>query len=270
MSDTDRLIQREQDAAIATGLKQFSILPDWLASIKDHERTRRVLSREIPEMADGRIILRKCKIGHVQYREGVWQNRCTLKFRIQGGPDEQTIELNGILYPSGFLSIDQPIVEGVFGTDGWHAILPELNLELMTLEPETELASFGLLTDPEKSREFLECSLRSASPAYRSVQILSCRPEIIRYKPGDRCTILYHLEYAPGMPLDVHVPPIVVAKTTQGEKRRNAFASLSALWNTPFASSGAVRIAEPIAYDAELIIIVNIPILKSRQKGVCI
>ena len=83
MSDTGRRTQQEQYTAISTGLKRFSNLPDWLASIKDHDRTRRVLSREVPEIADGRIMLKKCKIGHVQYREGVWQNRCTLKFAIE-------------------------------------------------------------------------------------------------------------------------------------------------------------------------------------------
>jgi hypothetical protein len=264
MSDTDRLTQQAEDAAISTGLKQLSNLPEWLASIKDHDRTYRVLSGAIPEIADGRIILKKCKIGHMQYREGIWQNRCTLKFRVQGEPDEETIELDGILYPPGSIPADHPVVGGVFGSAGWHAILPELNVELQTLEPETELVAFGLLTDPERAREFLESSLRSASPAYRNVQIQSCNPEIIRYKPGDRCTILYHLEYSPDMPAEVHAPPIVVAKTTQGEKGRNAFASLSALWNASFGSSGPVHIAEPIAYDPDLKVFVQGPVWEEQ------
>ena len=172
--------------------------------------------------------------------------------------------MNGIVYQPGSILLNHPLVEGAFGTNEWHAIFPELNLELTAPKPEIELAAFGLLTDPETSREFLEHSLRSASPAYSSVQILSCRPEIIRYKPGDRCTVLYHLEYAPDMPLDVHAPPIVVAKTTQGEKGRNAFASLSALWNTPFGSNGPVHIAEPVAYDADLKVFVQGPVWEEQ------
>jgi hypothetical protein len=245
-------------------LKQFSNLPDWLASIKNHDRTYRVLARDIPEIADGRIILKKCKIGHMQYGEGVWQNRCTVKFRIPGEPDDKTIELNGILYPPGSILADHAIVEGVFGMDGWHAVLPELNLELSTLKPETELAAFGLLTDPAKSREFLERSLRSAAPAYHNIQIQSCDPQIVRYKPGDRCTILYRLQYTSDTPLDVHAPALVVAKTTRQEKERNAFASLSALWNASFGSSGPVRIAEPIAYDPDLKVFLQGPIWEDR------
>jgi hypothetical protein len=163
MSDRSRLTQQEPDAAITTGVKRFSQLPDWLASLRDHELTYRVLSRAIPEIADGRIILKKCKIGHVYYREGVWHNRCTLKFRWAGDAGESTIELSGILHPPASLTAERPLVEGAFGADGWHAIFPELNLELKTLEPETELTAFGVLTDSEKAREFLERSLHSAS-----------------------------------------------------------------------------------------------------------
>lgn len=264
MSDPTRSRQPEEDAVISGGLKRFSHLPDWLALIRDHQRTFEVLSRDIPEIADGRIMLRKCKIGHLQYREGTWPNRCTVKYRVDGEPEEHSIELNGILYPPGVLPEDQPTVEGIFGTQGWHATLPELNLKLTPLAPETELVSLDLLTDPEKAREFLERSLRSASPAYHNIRIQSCRPEITRYKPGDRCTILYHLEYAPDMPADVHAPPILVAKTTRQEKERNAFAALSALWNASFGRDGIVRIAEPIAYDAALKVFVQGPVWEEQ------
>lgn len=264
MSDASHLTQHGSDASIMTGLRRFTNLPDWLASIRDHERTCRVLSRDIPEIADGRIILKKCKIGHLYYSEGVWQNRCTLKFRMCGESEEKNIELNGILHPPGSLVADHPDSEGAFGTDRWHAIFPELNLELKTLEPETELVAFGVLTNPEKAREFLERSLRSASPAYHNVHIQSCTPKIARYKPGDRCTILYQLEYPSDMPAEIRAPPFVVAKTTRQEKERNAFASLSSLWNSPFGSKSSVRIAEPIAYDPELKVFVQGPVWEEQ------
>jgi thiamine kinase-like enzyme len=139
-----------------------------------------------------------------------------------------------------------------------------LNLELKTLEPETELIAFGVLTDSEKARKFLERSFRSASPAYRDLQIQSCTPEIARYKPGDRCTILYHLEYASDLPAEIHAPPLIVAKTTRPEKGQNAYAGLSALWNSPFGSNGSVHIAEPIAYDPELNVFVQGPVLEEQ------
>ena len=259
-----RLTQQEQGNVILTGLKRFATLPNWLASIKDHDRTYRVLSRDIPEIASGRIVLKKCKVGHVLYKQGVWQNRCTVKYRLDGESEDKTIELNGFLYPPGSVLSDHPVVEGAFGTDEWHAILPELNLEFQSLEPETELVTFGLLTDPANARKFLERHLRNASPAYRSIKIQSCKPQIVRYKPGDRCTILYHLEYTPDTPADAHAPSLVVAKTTRQEKERNAFASLSALWKASFGSSGPVRIAEPIAYDPELKVFLQGPVWEEQ------
>jgi aminoglycoside phosphotransferase (APT) family kinase protein len=42
-----------------------------------------------------------------------------------------------------------------------------------------------------------------------------------------------------------------VAKTYRGTKGKNAFDSMLALWNSSLRSSGAVNIAEPLAYDAQ-------------------
>jgi hypothetical protein len=264
MPEINRFVQREQDAAIATGLKQFSNLPDWLASIKDSDHVSQVLSRHVPEIANGHVILKKCKIGHMLLKEGGWHNRCSLKVSVPNQPGERTIEFNGTLVPPGFLSTSQTVMEGIFGAEGWHAIFPELNLELRPLEPETELESVRLLIDPETSREFLERSLRGASPAYQSVLIQSCKPEVVRYKPGNRCTILYHLEYAPELPVESNGPAIVVAKTDLQEKGQNAYDGMKALWDTSFGSNSTVRIAEPLAYDADLRVFVQGPVWEEQ------
>lgn len=264
MSEINRFVQQGQGAAISSGLQQFTNLPDWLASIKDSDLVSQVLSRHVPEIVNGSVILKKCKIGHMLLRDGVWQNRCSLKVRSPHETEERTVEFNGTLVPPGFLSTSQTVVEGIFGAEGWHAIFPELNLELSTLEPETELEAVPLLTDPEQSREFLERSLRGASPAYRNVIIQSCKPEIARYKPGDRCTVLYHLEYTPDMLVDSHRPPIVVAKTDRQDKGQNAYEGMKALWDTSFGSNSTVRIAEPLAYDADLRVFVQGPVREEQ------
>jgi thiamine kinase-like enzyme len=264
MSDISRFIHQAQNAGISAGLQQFSELPGWLASAKDHDHTRKVLSKDIPDIADGSVILKKCRIGHMLLKDGVWQNLCILKVGVPDEPGERTIEFNGTFFPPGSLPIDRLVVEGVLGAEGWHAIFPELNLELRTPEPETELESVRLLTDPEMSREFLERSLRGASPAYRSLRIQSCKPEIIRYKPGNRCTVLYHLEYPPDMPVESYRPAIVVAKTSLQEKGQNAYESMKALWDSSFGSSNLVRIAEPLAYDSHLRVFVQGPVWEEQ------
>jgi thiamine kinase-like enzyme len=264
MPNISRSSQREKDAAISNGLQQFSELPGWLASVKDHDRTSKVLSRDIPEIANGIVILKKCKVGHMLLNDGVWQNLCILKLRFPDEPGERTIEFNGTLFPQGSLSNTYPVVEGVFGTEGWHAIFPELNLELRAPEPETELEAFGLLTDPEASREFLERSLREAGGAYQSVMIQTCKPEIVRYKPGDRCTVRYDLEYSPDTPPESYGPTMVIAKTYLQEKGRNAYESMKALWDSSFGSGNPVRIAEPLAYDPDLRVFVQGPVSEEQ------
>jgi hypothetical protein len=264
MSDKSRFIHQEPNAGISTGLQQFSELPGWLASIKDHDHICEVLSRDIPEFANGSLILKKCKIGHMLLKDRVWQNRCILKIGIPDEPGERTIEFSGAFFPTKLLSNDPAVVEGIFGAEGWHAIFPELNLELRTQEPETELESVGLLTDPEGSREFLERSLRGASPAYRNLHIQSCKPEIIRYKPGNRCTIRYQLEYAPDMPVEASRPAIIVAKIDRQVKGRNAYESMKALWDASFGSSNSVRIAEPLAYDPDLRVFIQGPVWEEQ------
>jgi Ser/Thr protein kinase RdoA (MazF antagonist) len=264
MSDIRRFIHQEQDAVILSGLQQFSELPSWLAAAKDHDHTHSVLSKEIPEIADGSVILKKCKIGHMLLKGKVWQNMCTLKVRDPNESRERILELSGNLFPPGNLSINQAVIEGAFGAEGWRAILPELNLELRTQEPETELESFGLLTDPERAREFLERSLHGSSPAYRNAHIQSCKPEIIRYKRGNRCTVLYHLEYALDMPIASDGPAILVAKTSTEEKGQNAYEGMKALWNASFGSRSTVHIAEPISYDPDLRVFVQGPVWEEK------
>jgi len=264
MPDIRRFNHQEQDVAILSGLQQFSELPTWLAAAKDHDRNYKILSKDIPEIANGSVILKKCKIGHMLLKGNIWQNTCTLKVRDPDEPGERILELSGTLFPPGNLSINHPVIEGAFEAEGWRAILPELNLELRTQEPETELESFGLLTDPERAREFLEHNLHDSSPAYRNIHIQSCKPEIIRYKRGNRCTVLYHLEYASDMPDAANGPAILVAKTSIEEKGQNAYESMKALWKASFGSSSTVQIAEPISYNPKLRVFVQGPVWEEQ------
>jgi aminoglycoside phosphotransferase (APT) family kinase protein len=119
-----------------------------------------------------------------------------------------------------------------------------------------------MLTDPEQSRQYLMSRIQAGSPAYQDLQIEASHPKIARYKPGSRCTIVYHLDYAkePGADIPQHWPALVVAKTYRKEKGQNAYESMKALWDSPLSSSQAVKIAEPLAYDAELKVMIQGPI----------
>jgi Ser/Thr protein kinase RdoA (MazF antagonist) len=151
-------------------------------------------------------------------------------------------------------------VEGTFGVPGWQAVIPDLNLKLRTQEAETVLRSLSFLTDPEESRLFLMRSIQAGSPKYREIEIQASNPQVVRYKPGSRCTVLYRPEYPQAGSVDRQWPELVIAKTYRNEKGRNAYDGMRALWDSSLASSSTVQIAEPLAYDEEERVMIQGPI----------
>jgi hypothetical protein len=125
--------------------------------------------------------------------------------------------------------------------------VPELRFEFRTEPPDSGLTSLPALTDPEKARALLERGIRASSPDYAALRIETCRPQVMRYKPGSRCTVLYHLTYPPEAS-GRGWPNPVVAKTHHGPKGRNAHESMAALWNSPLRLSRNVTVAEPLGF----------------------
>jgi hypothetical protein len=179
-----------------------------------------------------------------------------------GESSMDTVHLQGVLSAPGVVSDRPLLVENSLGSEDWHAVIPELNLELWTKKPEGVLSSLEMLTNPEQSREYLTSRIRAGSPHYQDLQIQNCHPKVARYKPGSRCTIVYRLDYPPGA--DVRWPELVVAKTYRKEKGQNAYESMRAFWNSSLSSSKTVKIAEPLAYDAELKIMIQGPIRQEK------
>src|SRR5574338_31194 len=249
MSETGMLFDHKPGTEIAKGLGEFSRLPGWLVAARDPDRVSGELARLVPEFAQGQLLLQKCEVGHIRYKENHWTGLYHLTTTSSGKEDPQTYTLEGAIFPPGVISLRKPQVEGVFGMQGWYAILPDLNLKLKTQDAETILGSLAFLTDPEKSRQFLMRNIQAGSASYRDIEIHSSNPKVVRYKPGSRCTVLYNLEYSRGLSSDSRWPEIVIAKTYRNEKGKNAFEGMVALWNSSLASSRTVQIAEPLAYN---------------------
>jgi len=118
---------------------------------------------------------------------------------------------------------------------------------LEPVTPEAALPAVEILSDPARAAPILEQSIRAAAPQYWDLRVESCRPRVVRNKPGSRCTILYDITYTGG-----EGPSPVVAKVYKGSKGKNAHASMRALWESSMGTSAAVRIAEPLGYLPEL------------------
>lgn len=264
MTETGMLFDQEQDSVIWNGLGTFSHLPDWLIAARDPDRVCARLSQIVPEFKQGNLLLQKCDVGHIRFKAEHWTGLYHLTISTPGEETSQTVVLEGAIYPPGILPDEEPQVEGAFGREGWRAVVPDLNLKLKSQEAETVLASLEFLTDPEESRHFLMRNIQADSPAYRDLQIQASNPKVVRYKPGSRCTVLYHLEYPQNTSSERQWPELVVAKIYRGEKGKNAFDSMRAMWNSPLGSSGTVQIAEPLAYNEQERVLIQGPIREEK------
>ena len=260
MSDAEMSFDEEQDSILWDGLGKFSRLPIWLVAARDPNHIYDRLSRLVPEINQGQLLLQKCEVGHMRYKEDHWTGLYHLTTCLPEEKTPQTVTLEGAIYSPGVIPPGEPQVEGAFGMPDWHAVIPHLNLKLKTQEAETVLTSMTYLTDPEESRQFLMRNIQAGSARYHDIEIRASNPKIVRYKPGSRCTVLYHLEYPQPVSADRQWPELVIAKTYRNEKGKNAFDGMLALWNSPLASSGTVQIAEPIAYNEQERVMIQGPI----------
>jgi len=217
-------------------------------------------SEAIPEFRSGQLILHECDSSNIRYKGENWQGFYELTVSNPGESSTSEIHLQGVLSAPGVQSGRPLLVENALGSKDWHAFIPALNLELWTKEPESVLSALELLTDPEQSRQYLMSRIRAGSPAYQDLQIQASHPKVARYKPGSRCTIVYQLDYPPDADVDHRWPELVVAKTYRKEKGQNAYESMRAFWDTALSSSTLVKIAEPLAYDAEMKVMIQGPI----------
>ena len=264
MSETSQSIDQKQDILIWEGLQTFRDLPEWMMAARDPDRICAALSQAIPEFRSGQLILEECDSSNIRYKNENWSGFYELTVRKPGESSTSTIDLDGTLSAPGVVSDRPLLVEHALGSKDWHAFVPELNLELWTKKPEGVLSALEMLTDPEQSRQYLMSSIRAGSPAYQDLQIEACHPKVARYKPGSRCTIVYRLDYAPGADPDQRWPELVVAKTYRKEKGQSAYESMRAFWDSGLSSSTAVTIAEPLAYDADMKVMIQGPIRQEK------
>ena len=271
--ETDRLIKpgdkkRLEEAAepasnpiIGKGLQSFlATLPDWLIAARAPDRICASLINTVPEFRTGHLQLHKCAVRQIRLKADRWVGIYELWASSADHNVPYKIELQGTIYPPGSIPTRAAFVTGSFATDTWRAMFPELNLELRLKQDDTELAALKLLTDPEPSRRLLNEWIRTGPSTYHDIQIHSCHPKVVRYKLGSRCTIRYQLDYGPTPIGQLNYPDIVIAKTYRRTKGLNAYRSMLALWNSPLRNSTTVRIAEPLAYNPKMRVLVQGPL----------
>ena len=144
--------------------------------------------------------------------------------------------------------------------------MASLGLTLRTQPHDDDLPALPDLTDPARARRLFEESLQSRWPGIR---IDGCAPEVLRYKPGSRCTVRYRVAYGKGP----SGPDTIVAKTHRGDKGRNAYAAMAAIGRAGIPAE-TVALAEPLAYRPDLHVLLQGPVeeeetLKAQARRAC-
>ncbi|MCB9157434.1 MAG: phosphotransferase [Caldilineaceae bacterium] len=237
--------------------------PEWLTNAMNAQAIASGLKQHSPEFASGQFTFISSEIHRLRLRDGetFWSGICHLTFSDAVHSEPRTESLFCMLIPEGQPEPAAPTETVPFGAENWRCYLPELRLELSMRPQGAKLDALADLTDPDTARRLLETSIQaSGNPAYRNLHIESCQPQIMRYKPGSRCTILYHLDYSSTLAAENGWPNVVVAKTHHGDKGKIAYEGMVALWQSPLRASGTVAIAEPLAYFPESRVLVQGPI----------
>ena len=245
-------------ATILDSLDTLARLPAWLERAADTARLTETLRRSVPEFTSGALALHKCRSKHLLLsRDGAsWSGTYYCTVADPSTTQQRSVALRGVLRPPHIALPDAAGTPTPFASDAWQFVVPELRLAFQMQPPETQLDALAELTNPEQARVLLEQSMER--------QIASCHPEVLRYHPGLRCTIGYHLTYQDADSSHQSLPPFVVAKTYDDERGRIAYEGMHALWVSPLGASTRVAIAEPIAYVPERRLLVQGPLSEEQ------
>lgn len=263
MAIADESLTRLEDGP-AAGWRRLATLPDWLTASTEPGRVREGLLRAVPEFATGALRLVSCSIHRVRLKQERWTGLYRLTVAGPDGGAAREMALRGTLFPPGAVPPATGEAPVPFGAEGWQTYLPDLRLALELQPPDAALPALPVLTDPDQARALLEQGIRAGAPAYRDLQLAAVQPRVMRYSPGSRCTILYHLEYPAERAGDRHGPDIVVAKTYHRDKGRQAYEAMRALWDSPLAAGDVVAIAEPLAFLPEWNVLVQGPVREEQ------
>ena len=242
------------DRDMVAALGEFAELPDWLAGVMAPGRVADALRRVVADLPGERTEVTGAEVDRLRAKGDTWQVHCRVSV-IRDGRPEDLVLVGRLLPPDSEPPPESPVAP--FGEAGWSCYLAHLRLHLMVEVADAALPALPSLVDADKAVEVLQRSLREAG---HDLDVVGCEPDVVRYKPGSRCTIVYRMQYRDGVP----GPDPLVAKTHQGDKGRTAWEAMRALWAAPVARSGVVTLAEPLAYLPEERVLVQGPVPEDR------
>ena len=239
-------------------LDAFAKLPNWLTAGMDGERVKESLQRHVPEFIEGRSPLLSCTPERLRAKGDEWLARYRLSVADPGAETRSVVVVGNLYGPLAAVPTGHGVGTAAgFGEPGWTCWLEDLRLELRVETIDPALPALQDIIDPVAARDLLQQVIVEAG--YAEAAVTTCRPHVVRYKPGSRCTVVVEVDYdhangnRPG-------PDPIVIKTHQGDKGQTAWEAMTALWQSPLARQGIVTLAEPLGYEPERRILFQGPI----------
>ena len=140
---------------------------------------------------------------------------------------------------------------------GWTCWLEDLRLELRVETIDPALPGLQDIIDPVAARDLLQQVIVEAG--YADAAVTTCRPHVVRYKPGSRCTVVVEVDddHANGVG---PVPIRSSSRPIRASRDKLLGEAMTALWQSPLARQGIVTLAEPLGHEPERRILFQGPI----------
>ena len=234
---------------MSVSLRPLRQLPEWLRAAADRRLLTEALAQASPTSPRG-LSPPGCRSARIRLREDGWRARYGLVFRDRAGV-ETVVHVAGVL-TEPVSGPSAPVASGDVAAGTWRCRLPGLGLDLGIEQGDPALPILDDLTDARRARQLLERAVNEGNAAHEGgaasahLHIRACEPQVMRYKPGSRCTVRYRVEAA--WSDDRPAPRFLVAKTYRGDKGLIAFRGMQALWSSPLADSPVVGIAQPLGF----------------------
>src|SRR5581483_4448598 len=183
------------------------------------------LRRNIPEFIAGSLSLQECRVSHLRNTgDGrAWSGTYQCTIADPTTTHQYNVALRGIVIPPHMPVPDVQCTAVAFASDGWHWFIPNLRMAFELQPPEAQLDGLSEFTDPLRAQVLLQQCFGDAVHPQMRPRIAACRPEVLRYHPGLRCTVGYHLMYHSEENPPFAGPAFVVAKTYDDDRGQIAY-----------------------------------------------
>jgi hypothetical protein len=229
----------------------------------DRQRMKIIFQEQLPEYAQEKLVITCCKILHTHYKiylEEKTRHRSffvacyRLEISDSYGQRQGEQLLCAKAYLNGrsalkFSKIDRSqLCPPRFGAPVVH--LPALDMIVWAFPNDPDLLHLPKVVDPQQVRPYLPATAFLLGGAGSQTDVdADINVEIVRYKPGKRCTICYDLNWAAA---GCSQPISLFGKLFVDHKGRAVYQWMMRLWQRSLARPDAFGVAQPLGYQDEI------------------